>query len=127
MACTIIETTNAPDAIGHYSQAISAGPFLFISGQLGLDPQTGELIDPDFELQARQALENINQIVLAAGYRMAQITSVDIFISNLSNFSKLNDIYKEYFGDHQPARAVVEVSGLPKKAGVEIKCIAYQG
>ena len=127
MAGTVIETSNAPDAIGPYSQAVSAGPFLFVSGQLGLDPQTGELVDPDFELQARQALENINQIVLAAGYRMNQIMSVDIYISNISNFSKLNDIYQEFFGDHQPARAVVEVSSLPKRAGVEIKCIAYKG
>ena len=127
MACTVIETSNAPDAIGPYSQAISAGPFLFVSGQLGLDPQTGELVDPDFELQARQALENINQIVLAAGYHMNQIMSVDIYISNISNFTKLNDIYQEFFGDHQPARAVVEVSSLPKRAGVEIKCIAYKG
>ena len=127
MACTIIETNNAPDAIGPYSQAVSAGPLLFVSGQLGLDPQTGELVDPDFELQARQALENINQIVLAAGCRMDQVMTVDIYISNISNFSKLNDIYQEYFGDHKPARAVVEVSGLPKRAGVEIKCIVYKG
>jgi 2-iminobutanoate/2-iminopropanoate deaminase len=127
MGCTIIETSNAPDAIGPYSQAISAGPFLFVSGQLGLDPQTGEMVAPDFELQARQALENLNQIVLAAGFRMNQVMSVDIYLSNLSNFSKLNDIYQEYFGDHRPARAVVEVSGLPKRASVEIKCIAYKG
>jgi 2-iminobutanoate/2-iminopropanoate deaminase len=127
MGCTIIETSNAPNAIGPYSQAISAGSFLFVSGQLGLDPQTGELMAPDFELQARQALENIKQIVLAAGCRMNQVVSVDIYLSNLSNFSKLNDIYEEFFEEHRPARAVVEVSGLPKRAGVEIKCIAYKG
>lgn len=127
MACTIIETSNAPSAIGPYSQAIAAGPFLFVSGQLGLDPRTEELVSPDFELQARQALENVKQIVLAAGCRMNQILSVDIYISNISNLSKLNDIYQEYFEDHQPARAVVEVGGLPKRAGVEIKCIAYKG
>ncbi len=127
MACTIIETSNAPDAIGPYSQAVAAGPFLFVSGQLGLDPRTGELVDPDFELQARQALENMRQIVLAAGCQMDQVTSVEIYISHISNFSKLNDIYQEFFGDHKPARAVVEVSALPKKAGVEIKCTAYKG
>lgn len=127
MACTIIETKNAPSAVGPYSQAVSAGQLLFVSGQLGLDPKTGELVSPDFELQARQALENINQIVLAAGCRIDQIISVDIYISNISNLTKLNDIYQEYFGKHKPARAVVEVSGLPKRAGVEIKCIAHKG
>jgi 2-iminobutanoate/2-iminopropanoate deaminase len=123
MACTITATENAPAAIGPYSQAVSTGGFVFVSGQLGIDPQTGALVSPDFELQARQALENLKQIVLAAGCQMAHVVSVDIFISNMSNFKKLNELYTEYFEDPLPARAVVEVSGLPKYAGVEIKCI----
>ena len=124
MVRTIIETDNAPAAIGPYSQAVSTGSLLFVSGQLGMDPETGELVSPDFELQARQALENVKQIILAAGYGMGQVVSVDVYLSNLSNFTKFNDIYREYFGNRPPARAVVEVSGLPKRACVEIKCIA---
>ena len=123
MVCTITATEKAPAAIGPYSQAVSTGGFVFISGQLGIDPQTGELISPDFEQQARQALENLKQIVLAAGCRMNHVVSVDIYISNMSNFKKLNELYEEFFEDPLPARAVVEVSGLPKNAGVEIKCI----
>ena len=123
MVCTITATQKAPAAIGPYSQAVSTGAFVFVSGQLGIDPQTGELVSPDFELQARQALENVKQIVLASGCRMDHVVSVDIYISNLSNFSKLNELYEEYFEDPLPARAVVEVNGLPKRAGVEIKCI----
>jgi 2-iminobutanoate/2-iminopropanoate deaminase len=123
MVCTIIATEKAPAAIGPYSQAVSTGGFVFVSGQLGIDPQTGNLVSPDFELQARQALENMKQIILAAGCQMAHVVSVDIYISNMSNFKKLNELYQDYFEDPLPARAVVEVSGLPKNAGVEIKCI----
>jgi 2-iminobutanoate/2-iminopropanoate deaminase len=126
MTCTITATEKAPAAIGPYSQAVSTGPFVFVSGQLGIDPQTGELVSPDFELQARQALENVKHIILAAGCKMNQVVSVDIYISNLSNFSKLNELYKDFFEDPLPARAVVEVSGLPKRASVEIKCIVCQ-
>ncbi len=123
MQCEIVQTDKAPVAIGPYSQAIGAGPFLFVSGQLGLDPETGDLVSPDFELQARQALENIKQVILAAGCRINNVASVDIFLSNMNNFSKLNEIYQAFFEGHRPARAVIEVSGLPKKASIEIKCI----
>lgn len=126
MECEAIQTDRAPAAIGPYSQAIGAGPFLFVSGQLGMDPETGELVSPDFELQARQALENIRQVILAAGCKLNKVVSVDIFLSNMSNFSKLNNIYEEFFQEHRPARAVVEVSGLPKGVSVEIKCIVYR-
>lgn len=127
MECEIVQTDQAPAAIGPYSQAVGAGPFLFVSGQLGMDPETGELVSPDFELQARQALENIRQVILAAGCRLNNVTNVDVFLSNMSNFSKLNTIYGEFFGGHRPARAVVEVSGLPKGATLEIKCIVFRG
>jgi 2-iminobutanoate/2-iminopropanoate deaminase len=123
MVCTITATEKAPAAIGPYSQAVSTGGFVFVSGQLGIDPQTGDLVSPDFELQARQALENVKHIVIASGCQMSHVVSVDIYISNISNFKKLNELYKEYFEDPLPARAVVEVSCLPKNAGVEIKCI----
>ncbi len=123
MASTPIETKNAPAAVGPYAQAVAAGSFVFVSGQLGLDPLTGELTSPDFEVQARQTLENLRQVVLAAGCTIDQIVSVDIYLSNLSNFSTLNDVYTAFFQQHRPARAVVEVSALPKKALLEIRCI----
>lgn len=126
MECDIVQTDQAPATIGPYSQAVGAGPFLFVSGQLGMDPETGALVSPDFELQARQALENIRQVIQAAGCRLNHVTHVDVFLSNMSNFSKLNTIYEEFFGGHRPARAVVEVSGLPKGASLEIKCIVYR-
>ena len=123
MVYTVTATEKAPAPIGPYSQAVSTGGFVFVSGQIGNDPQTGALVSPDFELQARQALENLKQIILASGCRMNHAVSVDIYISNMSNLKKLNELYEEYFEDPLPARAVVEVSGLPNNACVEIKCI----
>lgn len=125
MTCKVIQTDQAPAAIGPYSQGITAVPFLFVSGQLGIQPETGELVSSDFKIQAKQALENLLQIVLAAGYNLNQIVAVDVFVTDLTNFANFNDIYAEYFSEHRPARAVVEVSRLPKDACIEIKCIAY--
>lgn len=125
MTCKVIQTDQAPAAIGPYSQGITAAPFLFVSGQLGIQPETGELVGSDFKVQAKQALENLLQIVLAAGYNLNQIVAVDVFVTDLTNFANFNDIYAEYFSEHRPARAVVEVSRLPKDACIEIKCIAY--
>lgn len=125
MTCKVIQTDRAPAAIGPYSQGITAMPFLFVSGQLGIQPKTGKLVSSDFKVQAKQALENLLQIVLAAGYNLNQIVAVDVFVTDLNNFANFNDIYAEYFSEHRPARAVVEVSRLPKDACIEIKCIAY--
>ena len=125
MVCKVIQTDRAPGAIGPYSQGITAVPFLFVSGQLGIQPKTGELVSSDFKVQAKQALENLLQIVLAAGYNLNQIVAVDVFVTDLNNFANFNEIYAEYFSEHRPARAVVEVSRLPKDACIEIKCIAY--
>ena len=125
MTCKVIQTDQAPAAIGPYSQGITAAPFLFVSGQLGIQPKTGELVSSDFKVQAKQALENLLQIVLAAGYNLNQIVAVDVFVTDLTNFANFNDIYAEYFSEHRPARAVVEVSRLPKDACIEIKCMAY--
>ena len=124
MKCKVVQTDRAPAAIGPYSQGIEAAPWLFVSGQLGIQPETGELVSSDFAPQARQALENIRQIVLAAGSDLNQVTAVDVFVTNIENFADFNKIYTEYFSEHRPARAVVEVSALPKGACVEIKCIA---
>ncbi len=124
MKCKVVQTDRAPAAIGPYSQGIAAEPWLFVSGQLGIQPETGELVSPDFAPQARQALENLRQIVLAAGSDLNQVTAVDVFVTNIEDFAEFNKIYTEYFSEHRPARAVVEVSALPKGACVEIKCIA---
>ena len=127
MECNVIQTDQAPSAIGPYSQGIAAGPWLFVSGQLGMQPQTGELVSPDFAPQARQALENLRQIVLAAGCDLNCVTAVDVFVTDMGDFAEFNGSYTEYFSEHRPARAVVEVSALPKGAKVEIKCVAYVG
>ena len=119
-----IQTDQAPGAIGPYSQAIKAAPWLFVSGQLGMELETGELAGPDFAAQARQALENLSQIVRAGGCDLNDVTAVDVFLTDMGNFARFNEIYAEYFSHHRPARAVVEVRALPKGAEVELKCIA---
>jgi 2-iminobutanoate/2-iminopropanoate deaminase len=124
MALKAIQTDKAPAAIGPYSQGIISGQLLFISGQIGMKPETGELAGPDFAAQANQALTNLSQIVRAAGSDLSHVVSVDVFLTSMGNFSKLNTIYQEFFQDNKPARAVIEVSGLPKGACIEIKCIA---
>ncbi len=124
MNCKVIETDRAPAAIGPYSQGISTDSWLFVSGQLGLQPETGTLVDHAFSAQVRQALENLKQIVLAGGSDLNNVVAVDVFLTDMENFEEFNGIYNEYFAGHRPARAVVEVSALPRKASVEIKCIA---
>lgn len=120
-----IETDLAPAAIGPYSQGIIAGHLIFVSGQLGINPETGELISSEFKSQARQSLENLKHIILESGGQLSHIVSVDVFLTDLKYFQIFNDIYRTYFAEHLPARAVVEVSALPKGALIEIKCIAY--
>ncbi len=127
MTLKIVQTDKAPAAIGPYSQAVLAAPFVFVSGQLGMDPATGKLVGQDLESQARQALENLKQILLAAGSSLEQTTAVDVFLTDMGQFASLNGIYAEYFSSHQPARAAIEVGALPKGACVEIKCVAVVG
>jgi 2-iminobutanoate/2-iminopropanoate deaminase len=127
MTPEVIHTDKAPEAVGPYSQAVAAGPYVFFSGQIGLDPETGNLVNPDFELQTRQALENLREVVLAANCQMSHVVAVDVFLSNIGNFSRFNEIYAEFFPTLQPARAVVEVSRLPKGSCIEIKAVAFRG
>ena len=123
---TPVQTQNAPAAIGPYSQAIVSEPFVFVSGQLGLVPATGELAGPDIIAQATQALENLRQILLASGSDLNHVVSVDVYLTHMGNFSTFNGIYQQVFSDHRPSRAVVEVSALPKGGCVEIKCMAVR-
>jgi 2-iminobutanoate/2-iminopropanoate deaminase len=126
MSCKAIETDRAPAAIGPYSQGISIDRLLFVSGQLGMQPETGKLVDQSFSAQSRQALENLKQVVLAGSSDLNDVVAVDVFLTDMGNFEEFNGIYSEYFSDHRPARAVVEVSGLPRNAAIEIKCIAVK-
>lgn len=121
-----VQTDKAPAAIGPYSQGIAVGHLLYVSGQLGLDPESGDLVAPDFDSQAHQSLENLKQIVTAGGSDMQHVAQVDVYITHMGNFSTFNEIYKEYFGEHRPARCVVEVSHLPKGAAIEVKCVAIR-
>jgi 2-iminobutanoate/2-iminopropanoate deaminase len=127
MSMQTVQTDNAPAAIGPYSQAVLAPPFVFVSGQLGLDPATGELVGQELERQARQALDNLSQILLAAGSSLEQTTAVEVFLTDMDQFAAFNAIHAEYFTSHKPARAAIEVSALPKGACVEIKCTALIG
>jgi len=124
MTLSTVQTDRAPAAIGPYSQGIAAGQWLFVSGQIGLAPGTANLVSADFADQARQALENLRQIVESGGSSLSQVVSVDVFLCDITQFGTFNEIYESYFSAHKPARAVVEVKGLPKGALVEVKCIA---
>ena len=124
MEMKTIQTDKAPAAIGPYSQAVSAGPFLFVSGQLGLIPETGEMAGPGLASQARQALTNLQNILEAGGTSLAKVAAVDVFLADIGDFAEFNGIYQEFFSEEKPARAVVAVKGLPKNALVEIKCVA---
>ena len=119
----IISTENAPKAIGPYSQAVKAGNFMFISGQIPLDPKTGDLVSESIEDQAKQVLNNIKSICKAAGYSLDDIVKISIFLTDLGNFATVNEVMKEYFAEPYPARATVEVSGLPLGVNIEIEAI----
>ena len=126
MGHTAVSTDTAPAAIGPYSQGIVAGQMVFVSGQLGMDPKTTELVGEDLESQARQALENLKQIVSASGCNLTDVVAVDVFLTDMNDFVDFNTIYSEYFSEHKPARAAIGVASLPKGACVEVKCIAVK-
>jgi 2-iminobutanoate/2-iminopropanoate deaminase len=119
-----IHSDDAPKAIGPYSQAVKAGNVIYTSGQVSLDPKTGELVTADFTAQARRVFENLKAVLAAAGAGFSNVTKATVFLTDLANFQTLNSIYAEYFGDHKPARTTVQVAGLPKGAQVEIDLIA---
>ena len=119
----IISTENAPQAIGPYSQAVKAGNLMFISGQIPLDPKTGDLVSESIDEQAKQVLNNIKSICEAAGQSIDDIVKISIFLTDLENFAIVNEVMKEYFAEPYPARATVEVSGLPLGVNVEIEAI----
>ena len=123
MAFQVIHTDRAPAAVGPYSQAVRAGNLLIISGQLGLDPLTGNLPE-GVEAQTKHSLENIGAILAEAGFALTDVVKTTVFISNMNDFARVNGIYAAFFGEHKPARSCVEVSALPKNGLVEIEVIA---
>ncbi len=114
----------APKPVGPYSQAVKSGDLLFISGTLPIDPATGNIIEGDIETLTKRTLENIKIILEGEKLSFNNLVKVNIFIKNMSDFSKINSVYERYFKDHLPARAVVEVSNLPKNSPIEIEAIA---
>lgn len=121
---TVIATSNAPKALGPYSQGIQVGKLIFTSGQLGLDPQTGVLAGPDVETQTRQALRNIQAVLEAAGAGFEHVVKTTIFLTDMGHFKTVNAIYGECFPEAPPARSTVAVAALPLGGLVEIETIA---
>lgn len=117
-------TENAPAAIGPYSQAVEIDGWLYTSGQIALDPETGEIAGPGFEEQARQVLKNLGAVLESAGCTFGDVVKATIFVTDLADFATLNDLYGEALGGHRPARSTVQVAALPKGALVEIDLIA---
>jgi 2-iminobutanoate/2-iminopropanoate deaminase len=123
MSRKVISTDRAPAAIGPYSQAVKSGNLIFVSGQVPVNPQTGEITGGTKE-QTRQVLENLDAVLLAAGASLAQVMKTTVFLKNLDDFTVMNEVYKEYFPQEPPARSTVEVSRIPRGSLVEIEAIA---
>lgn len=122
----VIRTTEAPQAIGPYSQAVEAGGFVFVSGQIALDPATGQVVAGGVREQARRVMENAKAVIAAAGCGMQDVVKTTIYLKDLADFAAVNEVYAGYFPADPPARATVEVSRLPKDVLVEIDCIAFR-
>lgn len=123
----VISTTNAPAAIGPYSQAIDCGAFLITSGQVPFDPATGVIVEGGIEVQTRQSLNNVKAILEAAGLTMDNVVKTTVFLQNMGDFAAMNAVYAEFFTEGQyPARSAVEVAALPKGALVEIETICVK-
>jgi len=118
-----IKTDKAPQAIGAYSQGMAVDKFIFTSGQIGINPATGELITENFENEVKQVLENVNSVLEAGGSNINNAIKLSVFITDLSNFKLVNDIFVVFFDGDYPARSVVEVSALPLNANIEIEAI----
>jgi len=121
----IIKTSEAPAAIGPYSQAVRAGDMVFISGQLGMDPETGKLVPGGVLKEAEQALKNLNSIVKAAGGSMDDLVKTTVLLDDLNDFAEVNTLYSSFFGETFPARACFEVSKLPAGGKIEIEAVAF--
>ncbi|MBV51463.1 MAG: reactive intermediate/imine deaminase [Nitrospinae bacterium] len=120
----VIQTDQAPAAIGPYSQAVRVGDFLYTSGQIALDPQSGEFLSGEIEQETERTIENISAILKAGGLSLDNVIKTTVYLTDLSHFARMNHIYEKYFSGNKPARACVQVAALPKGAKVEIEAIA---
>jgi 2-iminobutanoate/2-iminopropanoate deaminase len=123
----IISTADAPQAIGPYSQAVTAGNMVFCSGQVPLDPKSMKLIEGDVAAQTRQVFKNLEAVLIAAGVSLQQVVKTTVFLQDMNDFAEMNAVYADSFGSHKPARATVEVAKLPLGARVEIEATAVSG
>lgn len=127
MSLKVVVTDRAPAAIGPYSQGIKAGDFVFFSGQIPLDPASGELVAGGIEAQAERVMANLAGALAGAGLSFAEVVKTTIFLTDLSDFAAVNAIYGRHFIAAPPARSTVQVAALPRGAAIEIECIAYTG
>ena len=121
----VIHTTEAPKAIGTYSQGIKSDNFVFTSGQIPINPQSGELIKGDFKSEVKQVLINLNGVLKGGGSSLQQAIKLTVFLTDLSHFAQVNEIFNEFFPDNPPARSAVQVSALPMNARVEIDAVGH--
>ena len=124
---SIVSTEHAPKAIGPYSQAVVSNGFAFLSGQIPLDPSTGQLIDGDVAAQTERVLENLKAVLTACGSSLDRVVKTTVYLKDMGEFARMNEVYAKYFPEHPPARATVEAARLPRDVRVEIDCIALAG
>lgn len=124
MTLRFLSTDKAPAAVGPYSQGVKAENIIYTSGQLPIDPATGELSKGDIQKETRLCLENVKAVLEAAHATKEDLVKVTVFVTDINDFSKINEVYAEFFGDHKPARSLVQVAALPKGANIEIEGIA---
>lgn len=122
-----INTPEAPAAIGPYSQAVVAGEWVFASGQIPIDPATGEVIDVAIAGQTDRVMNNLAAVLREAGCSLNQVVKTTVYLADMGTFGEMNEVYAKHFGEHRPARATVQAAGLPKNVGVEIDAIAFLG
>ncbi len=121
---TVVSTQRAPQAIGPYSQAVVANGFAFLSGQIALDPATGQLVDGDIAAQTEQVVKNLKAVLEACGSSLGDVVKTTVFLKDMGEFAKMNEVYGRYFNQNPPARATVEAARLPRDVRVEIECVA---
>ena len=122
-----VHTERAPRAIGPYSQAIVVDGWVFCSGQIALDPATGEVVPGDVSAQTERVMKNLAAVLDAAGVRLDRVVKTTVFLANIADFAAMNEVYGRHFGDHRPARATVAAAALPRGVAVEIDCVARLG
>jgi len=119
-----VHTDDAPAAIGPYSQAVVTDGWVFCSGQIPIDPATGDLLEGGIQAQTDRVLENLRAVLEAAGSSLSAVVKTTVFLADMDDFQAMNEVYARHFGDHRPARAAVEAAALPKRVTVEIECVA---